>query len=76
MDAPDPRGHDDLQGNPWGVSTLFGATFFILTGFHGCHVLSGVIYLFCIFVRGARGAYTAEDNSSVEIAGSTGTSSI
>ncbi len=50
-------------------SSLFGATFFILTGFHGCHVLSGVIYLSCIFLKGARGGYTAEHNSPVEIAG-------
>ncbi|PYS96485.1 MAG: cytochrome oxidase subunit III [Acidobacteria bacterium] len=50
-------------------TSLFGATFFILTGFHGCHVLSGVIYLSCIAIRGARGGYTAEQNSPVEIAG-------
>ena len=36
-------------------SSLFGATFYILTGFHGCHVLSGVIYLTCILIKGARG---------------------
>ncbi|MBI1950606.1 MAG: heme-copper oxidase subunit III [Acidobacteria bacterium] len=58
-----------IQGNPFGISSLFGATFFILTGFHGCHVLSGVIYLLCIGFRGAQGAYTAESNSPVEIAG-------
>ena len=50
-------------------SSLFGATFFILTGFHGCHVLSGVIYLSCIFVKGARGGYSSEHCSPVEIAG-------
>jgi cytochrome c oxidase subunit III len=50
-------------------SSLFGATFYILTGFHGCHVLSGVIYLICIAVKGARGGYTAASNSPVEIAG-------
>ncbi len=33
-----------LQSNPFG-SSLFGTTFFILTGFHGCHVLAGVLYL-------------------------------
>ena len=27
---------------------LFGVTFYILTGFHGCHVLGGVIYLTCV----------------------------
>ncbi len=49
--------------------SLFGATFFILTGFHGCHVLSGVIYLSCIAIKGARGGYTKEHNSPVEIVG-------
>jgi heme/copper-type cytochrome/quinol oxidase subunit 3 len=49
--------------------SLFGATFYILTGFHGCHVLSGVIYLACIAIKSARGGYTAESNSPVEIAG-------
>ena len=50
-------------------SSLFGATFFILTGFHGCHVLSGVIYLSCIAIKGVRGGYTSDNNSPVEIAG-------
>jgi heme/copper-type cytochrome/quinol oxidase subunit 3 len=45
----------------------FGATFFILTGFHGCHVFSGVVYLSCILVAALRGRYTAHDNNSVEI---------
>lgn len=50
-------------------TSLFGATFFILTGFHGCHVFSGVVYLTCIAIKGARGGYTREHNSPVEIAG-------
>jgi heme/copper-type cytochrome/quinol oxidase subunit 3 len=33
-----------VYGNPWGAS-LFGTTFFIITGFHGLHVTGGVIYL-------------------------------
>ena len=33
-----------VYGNPWGAS-LFGTTFFIITGFHGMHVTGGVIYL-------------------------------
>ena len=33
-----------LNGNPWGAS-LFGTSFFIVTGFHGLHVTVGVIYL-------------------------------
>ncbi len=33
----------------------FGATFFILTGFHGCHVFGGVTYLAVILGRSSRG---------------------
>jgi heme/copper-type cytochrome/quinol oxidase subunit 3 len=33
----------------------FGATFFILTGFHGCHVTGGVVYLSAVLGRAARG---------------------
>jgi cytochrome c oxidase subunit III len=49
--------------------SLFGATFFVLTGFHGCHVLSGVIYLGCILSAAARGRYTVHNWNSVEIVG-------
>jgi heme/copper-type cytochrome/quinol oxidase subunit 3 len=45
----------------------FGATFFILTGFHGCHVFSGVVYLGAILARALSGAYTAHSHNSVEI---------
>ena len=46
---------------------LFAVTFFILTGFHGCHVLGGVIYLTCILLNAHR--YTAQDHNPVEIVG-------
>jgi len=49
--------------------TLFGATFFTLTGFHGLHVLSGVIYLGFILVASLRGRYSAVRWESVEIVG-------
>jgi len=42
-----------IHGNPWG-SSLFGTTFYILTGFHGCHVLGGVIYLSVILIQTTR----------------------
>ena len=58
-----------IHGGLTATSSLVGATFFILTGFHGCHVLSGVIYLFCIFVRGVQGTYSRDNHSPVEIAG-------
>ena len=46
----------------------FGATFFVLTGFHGMHVFSGVVYLTIIMFRGLSGAYSPHHNTEVEIA--------
>ncbi len=57
-----------MSGNPWGAA-LFGTTFYILTGFHGCHVFGGVIYLTCILLSGLKGRYTGEDANHVEIVG-------
>ena len=51
------------------ATTLFGATFFILTGFHGMHVTGGVIYLACLLIRSMTGAYSATYAYPVEIAG-------
>ncbi len=52
-----------------GEPSLFGTTFFILTGFHGCHVLGGVIYLSCILVGGLKGRFSPSHWNAVEIAG-------
>ena len=57
-----------LTGNPFGA-VLFGTTFFVLTGFHGCHVFGGVVYLSCILVQGLRGRYGADNHNEVEIVG-------
>jgi len=46
---------------------LFGATFFVLTGFHGCHVTAGVIYLSSVFANAD--SFTKDDHNGVEIAG-------
>ena len=54
----------------------FGATFFILTGFHGMHVFSGVVYLTIILILGMAGRFTAEHSSRSRSRGCTGTSSI
>jgi heme/copper-type cytochrome/quinol oxidase subunit 3 len=47
----------------------FGATFFVLTGFHGMHVFSGVVYLSVILIRAAMGKYSAHNTNEIEIAG-------
>ena len=54
-----------LTGNPWGDAS-FAAYFFLLTGFHGTHVLTGVIVLVTTAIRSATGRSTAE---GVELAG-------
>ena len=49
-----------LTSNPWqaeGIGT-FSASFFIITGFHGMHVTTGVIILFVVAIRSAMGKYT------------------
>ena len=38
-------------GNPWGAEQ-FGATFFMITGFHGTHVTIGVIFLIIVAREG------------------------
>ena len=54
-----------LTTNPWGIPQ-FGACFFIITGFHGMHVITGVTILLVVAIRSALGRYSAE---GVEIAG-------
>jgi cytochrome c oxidase subunit III len=54
-----------LARNPWGDAS-FGAYFFLLTGFHGTHVLTGVIVLSSTAIRLA-GNRSSKDG--VEMAG-------
>jgi cytochrome c oxidase subunit III len=52
---------------PFGPSTnLAGAVFYIMTGFHAFHVLSGVIFLAIILRKGLRGLYSSEKHWGVE----------
>jgi cytochrome c oxidase subunit 3 len=54
-----------LTHNPWGDAS-FGAYFFLLTGFHGTHVLTGTIILLTTAVRLSAGKTTTD---GVEMAG-------
>lgn len=43
-----------------------GAMFYIMTGMHAFHVLTGVIFLWVIYRNGSRGKYSPERHSAVE----------
>ena len=45
-----------------------GAVFYVMTGFHAFHVLTGVILLFVVWNNGRRGHYSAEERWGVEAA--------
>lgn len=51
------------QGN------LYGTCFYVLTGFHGCHVLGGVISIFVLWVRSLFGHFTREKHAPIELVG-------
>jgi len=57
-------------GNPLGASQ-FGASFFMITGFHGLHVSAGVVYLTIVALKVLRGDYERGGGNYeiVEIAG-------
>jgi cytochrome c oxidase subunit 3/cytochrome o ubiquinol oxidase subunit 3 len=50
-------------------SSVFGSSFFTLTGFHGLHVLIGVIWAVAVLARAAKGAYLENNYEGVELFG-------
>lgn len=50
-------------------TNLFGSTFYMVTGFHGLHVLTGVIYLICEYIQAHKGRYDNGDYNRLEILG-------
>jgi cytochrome c oxidase subunit 3 len=49
-------------------SGIYGATFFMLTGFHGAHVTIGTIILFVMLMRIMRGHFNADHHFGFEAA--------
>ncbi len=58
--------HEGLWFNQGGA---YGATFFVLTGFHGLHVIIGVLMIAWALIRQLGGAYTAQSHTYLILAG-------
>ncbi|MBK8700882.1 MAG: cytochrome c oxidase subunit 3 [Saprospiraceae bacterium] len=57
-EGPDAGKTKQLEFGP----KAFGALFFFITGFHGFHVLSGVVFLLIICLNSASGLYEKRNN--------------
>ena len=53
---------DGQQGRQEFGPKAFGALFFFITGFHGFHVFSGVLFLIIIMLNAASGLYAKRKN--------------
>jgi heme/copper-type cytochrome/quinol oxidase subunit 3 len=51
------------------LGSLFGSTFFVLTGFHGAHVTAGIIWLLSLWGMASQGRLHQKDSQKIEIAG-------
>jgi cytochrome c oxidase subunit 3 len=50
------------------AGNIYGANFFMATGFHGFHVVIGTIFLFVCYLRVRKGHFTAERHIGFEAA--------
>jgi cytochrome c oxidase subunit III len=57
-----------LVGNDnFGINSgVYGTLFFTMTGFHGAHVLGGVVGMTVILIRGLQGQFSAKHHVAVE----------
>lgn len=51
------------------TSSMYGSTFYMLTGFHGFHVFIGVLWLFGNFFRALNGHFTPDKAIGIEVMG-------
>lgn len=67
-----------IQGLEWSelfqhgitpAGDMFGTAFFVLTGFHGLHVLIGLIWLILVLLKAFRGDFTQERSLGIEVFG-------
>ncbi len=67
-----------IQGIEWSTllreqitptTNTFGTTFFVMTGFHGMHVIVGLLWLLFVIAKAFRGDFTAHNYSGYEVFG-------
>jgi len=67
-----------IQGIEWSAllgegttpsESIFGASFYVLTGFHGLHVTGGVVALIVTSIKAFRGRYSQTSHDGVELMG-------
>ena len=51
------------------TTNIFSSAFFTLTGFHGAHVLIGIVILMTMYAQALRGRLTSRNAEALEIAG-------
>ena len=57
----------EFASNGFGLSAgVFGSTFYILTGFHGAHVLVGLLLIAVVANRARLGLVSADNHTAVE----------
>ncbi len=49
--------------------SVYGSTFFTMTGFHGFHVTAGVVCMVYVTIKAFKGKYTQADHRGVEVLG-------
>ena len=58
-----------IQGGDLPSVDLFWSTFYAMTGFHGLHVIVGVIWLVCLLVPALRGDFNSKNYVRLELGG-------
>jgi cytochrome c oxidase subunit 3 len=60
--------HISLAAGVGNFQAIYGSTFFMATGFHGCHVIIGTIFLSVCLARAIAGQFTPERHFGFEAA--------
>ncbi|MHC4821369.1 MAG: cytochrome c oxidase subunit 3 [Planctomycetota bacterium] len=58
-----------IQSGVTAPASNFGGIFYLLTGYHGFHVLGGVVLLAWAYIRALKGVYTPENSVGIEVVG-------